>query len=187
MAATKPIYYKIWTYRRNPNNSNNPSLSQTFCLDDIPLNLCGDLLTPADTIALSQYLTRLVERHETEALFPGLDPGSCAGCDTPATQALHQLVPTLNTDSDSDRMFKKPMMSDVSDFMVPICNHGGACEEHARTLLGQRMLDGWLRERQGLEPVELRRYCQVCDMDVGLRRCSRCRLVAYARPPCLDL
>ncbi|OCL13712.1 hypothetical protein AOQ84DRAFT_436140 [Glonium stellatum] len=178
--ATKLIRYDIWTYRRNPNESNSAGLIQTCCIDRIPIALCGVLSTPSAIVALSQYLTRLVERHEAEALSPGLCNEPCAKCGNPAVEALHQLVPTLTDNPDHpDHPEMPPMTASISDFMVPICSTGGACEERACILLKDRLLDGMLRERAEAVPVELRQHCQVCGTDEGLRRCQRCRLVAF--------
>jgi hypothetical protein len=54
--------------------SNHKSRFEICCLDRVPFVFCGVPSGRPAAVALSQYLTRLNERHEIEALFPDFAP-----------------------------------------------------------------------------------------------------------------
>jgi hypothetical protein len=78
------------------------------------------------------FLTRVLERHEVQALFSGLVPWPCVVCSNPTAEALHYPLPYLtNAASETPEI---PPQAEVSDTVLPICNPGGECEEKAENI-----------------------------------------------------
>lgn len=111
--------------------------------------------------AAGQYLTSLVQRHNTKFLLSRA--WRCQVCDQPARELYHSAIPGLV------RPGFRPW---VWDTIVPICRSGGACDVQA---------EKWAVAfgKEGFPMLEVgRKCCELCGKVTGVKLCRGCRVLA---------
>ena len=112
--------------------------------------------------ATGQFLTTLVERHNTRFLFSRA--WRCQICNKRARELYHSAIA---------RLVREEFLPWVRDTIIPICRSGGACDVKA----------GEWAAAFGKESLPLldvgTKCCELCGKVTSVKLCRGCKVLAY--------
>ena len=137
--------------------------------EQAPLSLCDRppfRESDPNPDATGQFLTLLIERHNTQPLFARA--WRCEVCKRPAREFYYSAVPHLLHGEGA----KPEFVPWVWDTIVPICRSGGACDRQAGEWAGAFGKEAMPTLQVGTK------CCQVCGKVTAVKLCRGCRVLA---------